>query len=217
MDHHPGNRTSLHSARPISRLATLAWSLLAIALFAVLLFVRQAEAAVVTAPTQIPLSGFVELEEGEDEEEAEGEEDEEEFEDEEEDEGLGSVGPLLLPPDCLLHTAEAHVAASAANGTVRLTIHYTTYSPASATVDYWLKGGKGSLQLGEAKRHFGRQGTVHEDTHLGDRAMDKVLAARVFIVQLDIPAAPSYCAKYSTQRLTTKHLAGGHATWSRSR
>jgi hypothetical protein len=47
--------------------------------------------------------------------------------------------------------------------------------------------------------------------------MSKVLAARTFIVQLGIPAAPSYCAKYSTQRLTAKRVAGSHATWSRPR
>lgn len=192
----------------MSRLATLAWSLLAIALFAVLLFVRQAEAAVVTAPAQTPVSGFVEFEEGEDEEEAEGEE---------EDEGLGTVGPLLLPPECLLHTAESQVAASAAHGVVQLTIRYTSYTPTNVSVNYWLKGSKGSLQLGETKRHFARKGVFREEAHLSERAMSKALAARVFIVQLDIAAAPSYCAKYSTQRLTAKHAAGGHATWSRPR
>jgi hypothetical protein len=212
----PDHRTSVPS-QPLTRLATLAWSLLAILLLAVLLFVRQAEAVVVTAPAQAPVTSVVEVEEGEGEEEAESEEDEEESEDEEEDDGLGAVGPLLLPPECLLHTAEAHVAASATNGVVRLAIHYTSYSPANVSVDYWLKGGKGSLQLDETKRHFGRQGTFHEDARVSDRAMGKVLAARVFIVQLDIATAPSYCAKYSTQRLTAKHVAAGHATWSRPR
>jgi hypothetical protein len=210
----PDHRTSVPS-QTLTRLATLAWSLLAILLLAVLLFVRQAEAA--TAPAQAPVTSVVEVEEGEDEEEGESEEDEEESEDEGEDDGLGTVGPLLLPPECLLHTAEAHVAASATSGVVRLAIHYTSYSPANVSVDYWLKGGKGSLQLGETKRHFGRQGTFHEDVHVSDRAMVKVLAARVFIVQLDIATAASYCAKYSTQRLTTKHVAGDHATWSRPR
>ncbi|HEY6550413.1 MAG TPA: hypothetical protein VIY71_04350 [Solirubrobacterales bacterium] len=100
---------------------------------------------------------------------------------------------------------------------VRLTIHYTSYAPSNVTVNYWLKGGKGSLQLGETKRHFARQGVFHEAAHVSDRAMTKVLAARAFIVQLGIPAAPSFCQKYSTQRLTAKHVAGGHATWSRPR
>lgn len=203
----------------MTRLATLAWSLLAISLLAALLFVRQAEAVIVTAPAQAPatVTSSAEDEEVEAEEEAEGEEEGEESEGEEDDEGLGSTGPLLLPPECLLHSAEAHVAASAAQGAVRLTIHYTSYTPADVTVDYWLKGGKGSLQLGESKRHLNRQGTIREEEHVSERAMAKVLAARVFIVQLDIAAAPSFCDKYSTQRLTAKHAGGGHATWSRPR
>jgi hypothetical protein len=214
------NRTSLPTSQPMTRLATLAWSLLAISLLAALLFVRQVEAATVTTPVQTPVAGTsaVEDEEIEDEEESEDEEgEEEEYEDEDEDGELGSAGPLLLPPECLLHTAEASVAASATQGVVQLTIHYTSYVPASVTVGYWLKGGKGSLQLGETKRHFARQGVFRESTHVSERAMGKVLAARTFIVQLEIPAAPSYCAKYSTQRLTAKRVSGGHATWSRPR
>jgi hypothetical protein len=197
----------------MTRLATVAWSLLAISLLAVLLFVRQAEAA--TLPSQIPATSSIEDEEIEADEESEGEE--EEFEDEEEDEGLGMTGPLLLPPECLLHTAEAQVAASTSNDTVRLTIHYTSYTPTNVTVDYWLKGGKGSLQLSETKRHFNRQGVFREDAHVSDREMGKVLAARTFIVQLEIPAAPSFCERHATQRLTAKRVADGHATWSRPR
>jgi len=210
---HPDDRTSL-SAQPMTRLATVAWSLLAISMLALLLFVRQAEAAAL--PAQIPATSSIEDEETE-AEESEGEEDEEEVEDEEEDEGLGMTGPLLLPPECLLHTAEAQVAASTSNGTVRLTIHYTSYTPTNVTVDYWLKGSKGSLQLGETKRHFNRQGVFREDAHVSDRAMGKVLAARTFIVELGIPAAPSFCARQATQRLTARHVASGHATWSRPR
>lgn len=216
---HPDNRTSLHSPRPMSRLATLAWSLLAISLLAALLFVRQAEAASFAEPLQAPATSFAEAGDLEAEEESEDEEgwEDEESEDEEEDEGTGTVGPLLLPPECLLHTADAQVTASAAHGVVGLTIHYTAYTPTSVSVDYWLKGGKGSLQLGETKRRFARKGVLREEAHLSEHAMSKVLAARTFIVQLEIPAAPSYCAKYTTQRLTAKHLAGDHATWSRPR
>jgi hypothetical protein len=208
----PDNRSSL-SSRPLTRLATVAWSLLAILLLAAMLFARQAEA--VTTPSPAPVASSVEAEEVEAEEEAEDEEAEEE--EEEEDEALGTTGPLLLPPECLVHTAEAHVAASAVHGVVQLTIHYTSYTPTEVTVNYWLKGDKGSLQLAETKRHFSRQGVFREDEHVSDRAMSKVLAARAFIIQLGIPAAPSSCNRYSTQRLTAKHLAGGHATWSRPR
>lgn len=203
----------------MTRLATLTWSLLAILLLAALLFVRQAEAATLTAPVLIPatVAGSVESDEAEEESEGEEGEDEESEDEEEDDEGSETVGPLLLPPECLLHTAEANVSASAARGVVRLTIHYTSYTPTSVTVDYWLKGSKGSLQLGETKRHFARQGVIREEEHVSDHAMSKVLAARTFIVQLGITAAPSYCDRYSTQRLTAKHGGDGHATWSRPR
>lgn len=207
---HSDQRASLPS-RPLTKLA---WALLAISLLAALLFVRQAEA--VTIPAQAPTAFATESEEIEVEEEGEDEEEDDESEDEEEGEP-GVVGALLLPPECLLHTAEAQVAASATPGVVRLTIHYTSYVPTNVSVKYWLKGSKGSLQLGETKRHFSRQGVFREDAHVSDRAMSKVLAARAFIVQLGIPAAPSFCEKYSTQRLTAKHVAGGHATWSRPR
>jgi hypothetical protein len=208
---HSDQRTSLPS-RPSTRLATLAWSLLAISLLAALLFVRQAEA--VTVPPPAPVTLATESEEIEAEEEFEDEDDESEAEEEDEP---GAVGALLLPPECLLHTAEAQVAASATPGLVRLTIHYTSYAPTNVSVKYWLKGSKGSLQLGETKRHFSRQGVFREDAHVSDHAMSKVLAARAFVVQLGIPAAPSSCEKYSTQRLTAKHVAGDHATWSRPR
>ena len=210
---HSDQRTSWPS-RSLTRLATLAWSLLAISLLAALLFVRQAEA--VTLPSQAPATLATESEEIEAEEEFEFE-DEDEGSGAEEDDEPGSVGALLLPPECLLHTAEAQVAASATPGVVRLTIHYTSYAPTSVSVKYWLKGSKGSLQLGETKHHFSRQGVFREDAHVSDRAMSKVLAARAFIVQLGIPAAPSSCEKYSTQHLTAKHVAGDHATWSRPR
>lgn len=213
---HSDNRSSLHS-RPMTRLATVAWSLLAILLLAALIFARQAEATALPVPAQTAAPTAAEGEEEESEEESEEEESEEEESEGEEDEGFGTVGPLLLPPECLLHTAEAHVAASVTHDEVQLTIHYTAYAPTSVSVDYWLKGGKGSLQLGETRRHFARQGVFREDARVSDRGMIKVLAARAFIVQLGIPAAPSYCAKYSTQRLTVKHAAGGHATWSRPR
>ncbi|HEY0390506.1 MAG TPA: hypothetical protein VGC63_02220 [Solirubrobacterales bacterium] len=211
---HGDNRSSLPSP-PLTRLATAGWSLLAILSLAAVIFVRQAEAVALPAPLQATSAIAVEDEE-EDEGEWEGDEgEEEESEDEGEDEELGSVGSLLLPPECLLHTADARVDASASHGMVRLTIHYTSYTPTDVTVDYWLKGSKGSLQLGQAKHHLARHGTLRKDAHLSDHAMSKVLAARAFIVELGIPAAPSSCAKYATQRLSAKHGGGGHASWSR--
>ncbi len=208
------HRSSLPSRTP-PRLATLAWSLLAILALAALLMARQAEAA--TAPSPEPSSISLEAEEIEIEaEELECEEEgEEESECEEEGEEVGTEGPLVLPAECLLRTAEAHVTTAPGHNVVSLAIRYTASTPTKVTVDYWLKGDKGSLQLGETTRHFAQQGVFRVDEHLSDRAMAKVQAARTFIVQIDIAAAPSSCDRYSTQRLTARHVSGGHATWSR--
>jgi hypothetical protein len=208
------HRSSLPS-QPSPRLATLAWSFLAILLLTALLFVRQAEAA--TASSQGPTTISLEDEESELEaEELECEEEgEEESECEEEGEEVGVEGPLVLPAECLLRTAEARVSTAPGHNVVSLAIRYTSSTPTKVTVDYWLKGDKGSLQLGETTRRFAQQGVFRVDEHLSDRAMAKARAARTFIVQLDIAAAPSSCDRYSTQRLTARHMSGGHATWSR--
>jgi hypothetical protein len=161
------------------------------------------------------LSAAIGEEEEEAEAEAEAEDPEEEGEEEEaEEEEFEATGALFLPLDCLLRSADARATASIAHGSVRLTIHYTAYEPTAVTVAYWLKGGKGSLKLGETKKHFSEQGTFRTSEHLGDLAMAKVRAARAFIVSLDVPATPSYCDRYSTQRLTVKRVRSGRATWS---
>jgi len=149
-------------------------------------------------------------EEGEEEEWEVEEEDEEEAEEEEFD-GKGT-GPL--PPECLLRSAEPNVVAQLQNGTLRLTLHYTSRTPTRVNIDYWLRGGKGSLQLGSATRRVERQGTLHLSRHLDEREAVKVRAARVFIVDLEVPAAPASCERYLTLRLGAKNLDRSRATWS---
>ncbi len=194
------------------------WVVLAIALLSAAVFMQPPASAPAAATAQATASGSVEEEEIQAEEESEeGEEfDGEEGEDESEDEEFGTDGPLLLPSDCLLRTAEAQVTASISHGTVSLTIHYTSTTPTNVTVDYWLKGSKGSLQLEQAKRRFAQRGVFRDSEQLSDHAMAKVRAAHTFIVQLEIPAAPAYCSRYATQRLTVKHAAANRATWSRA-
>lgn len=194
------------------KITTLVWTLLAISLFAAGIFARPAPATPADDPVQAFAASPLEDEEAESEEISEDWEEEDEWEEDEEE---GAPGPLLLPPECKLHSAEAQASVSSGHNSVRLTIHYTSYTPGDVTVVYWLKGDKGSLQLGKAKRHFARQGALRENTHLSDRAMEKARAARAFIVQLDISAAPPSCDRYASQRLTVKRLVGGQATWSR--
>jgi hypothetical protein len=146
------------------------------------------------------------------------EEGEEEWELEEgeeaEEEEFGTKGAAVLPPECLLRSAEPSVVAQLNGGTLRLALQYTARTPTKVDIDYWLKGGKGSLQLGSATRHLERQGTLHLTSHLDEREAVKVRAARSFIVDLDLPAAPSSCEKYLTLHLNAKDLDRSRATWS---
>ena len=209
----PANQPTPPST-PWERLRSAFWVIIAIALLTAAIFM-QPTASAAAATTPQAAAGSVEVEESE-AEEAESEEEDEESESEEEDEEFGTEGPLLFPDACLLHSAEAQVTASVTHDVVGLTIHYTATTPTNVTVDYWLKGSKGSLHLRQTKKHFASQGVFRNSEHLSDRAMAKVRAAHAFVVQLDIPAAPAFCARYATQRLTVKHTTGNQATWSRA-
>lgn len=170
-----------------------------------------------TAPVAAPESARADAEllAEEGEEEGENEEaEEEEFEEEGEEEEFEAKTTGPLPPECLLHTAEPNVVAQLGRASLHLTLHYTARAPTRLGIDYWLKGGKGSLQLGSVSRHIGSQGTLHLTRHLDEGEVAKVRAARVFIVDLDVPAAPSSCDKYLTLRLSAKSLHRLRATWS---
>jgi hypothetical protein len=156
-------------------------------------------------------AGFAE-EEGEEETEWEFEEEDEE-EGEEDSEG-GTPGSAVLPPVCLVRTAAPSIVALLAHESLTLTLHYTATSPTKVTVEYWLKGSKGTLALGSDTHHFGKQGVLHLSRHLDQREMAKVRAARAFMVALDVPDAPASCNRFLTLRLTAKHSLGSRATWS---
>jgi len=143
--------------------------------------------------------------EGEAESEEEAEEDEEEF-------GTGHAVPL--PAECILRSAEPSVAVQHDSQDLHLTLHYAAEEPTRASVSYWLKGSKGSLQLGSASRHLGERGVVRLGTHMDEREVAKVRAARAFLVSIDLPEVPSYCTRYLTLRLTAKHQLANHETWS---
>jgi hypothetical protein len=146
----------------------------------------------------------------------EGDEDEWELEEVEEEgeEEFGTAATTLLPPECLLRTAEPSVVAQLGGGTLRLTLHYSARTPTKVDIDYWLKGGRGTLQLGSATRRVERQGALHLTHRLDEREAAKVRAARIFIVDLDVPAAPSGCERYLTLHLGAKDLDRSRATWS---
>jgi hypothetical protein len=187
----------------------LAQALIVLALIAIAM-APLAAPVVSPEPAQAEVDFIAEETDEEGEEEWELEEGEEEAEEEE----FGTKGAAVLPPECLLRSAEPSVVAPLNSGTLRLALQYTARTPTKVSIDYWLKGGKGSLQLGAATRHLERQGTLHLTSHLDEGEAAKVHAARSFIVDLDLPAAPSSCEKYLTLRLNAKDLDRSRATWS---
>lgn len=156
-----------------------------------------------------------EEEQGEPEPESSEPEAEADPEAEEEAEEEEEAGPFP-PAECLLRTARARVFAYASQDKLRLVVRYTSLAPASVSVDFRLAGGKGSLQLGQVKRRFARQGMFRLTERLSESRMDKAEAAKRFLVTLHMPATPSYCDRYYTRRLTIKRSVRGQVVWFQS-
>ncbi len=197
------SRSSLH---PWARLLIAASLILALSLLAAATLPSSAPAT-----TSEPVQYEAEISA---EEEGEGEEESEEEAEEDEEEEFEDAHALPLPEECNLRSAEPSVAIELAHGEVRLTLRYAAEESTRADVAYWLKGSKGSLQLGSASRHLGEHGVIHLSSHPDEREMVKVRAARAFLVSLDLPEVPSRCNRYLTLRLTARHQLDKHETWS---
>lgn len=130
----------------------------------------------------------VEVDEAEDEDEAEACDPEEDEDCETEEVGVD---------ECPLGSARVKVATNS-RGKVRLTVHYTASAPATVTLAYSLRGGKGNLQLGGARTQFQRAGVFHDSVRVSPKKLDKVLAARRFVVELHAVGAPGYCRERLT-------------------
>jgi hypothetical protein len=150
-------------------------------------------------------------EEEEAELEEEGEAEEGELEEEE-----CAEGSATPPEECLLRSARARVLTYSSLSRVRLVIRYTSFSPANVAIDYRLNGGRGPLKLGSAKRRFEERGVLRLNERLTDAAMERVRAARRFTVAMDIPAAPRYCRRYETRRLTVRRTVHRRVVWLQS-
>jgi hypothetical protein len=141
----------------------------------------------------------------------------EEFEDEEGnvEECEAETGPYP-PAECLLHTARARIFTYTDQEKVRLVIRYTSFAPADVAVDYSLNGARGSLKLGEAKAHFAKRGVLRLSETLSPPQMAKVLAAKRFTVDLNIPATPRLCRRYDTRHLTIRRTVRSRVVWFQS-
>lgn len=124
-------------------------------------------------------------------------------------------GPLP-PEECVLQTARARVASRPARNQLRFVVRYTTAAPTRADLDFELRGGGGSLNLGVVKRHLGRSGVVRLHETLGEGEMDRTRGASDFLFTLDVPSAPGYCQPYFTRRLSLKRTAHGQTVWLQS-
>lgn len=202
----------------------LAWWAGFVATLVLVFALAQAKSAhAVTVPA--PLGNLVTILDEEAEDEAEAGADEEEGweygecevfgEGEEEEEFCEEAEPEEgTPSECLLNSAEATVSVVPARDTLRLAVRYTARAPATVAVEYYLRGGKGQLRLGEDRKRFERQGTFRSTERLSDSQMAKVAAARNFTVELGAVNTPRYCHRYFDQKLTVKRTSGGGLTWS---
>lgn len=201
-----------------------------------LLFAESAAHAAPATPNITPLAFEEEFaadeEEGEEDDgeldEGACEEAEEEFEegelsgaevkeicDEETEERRKAANPgSVAPEECILRSAHASAVTDADSNKLKLTVGYTTYEPTSATLDYSLVGGKGSLHMKTAKRQLGRSGVIRLTTALADPEMDKADAARRFVVKLHVTGSPGSCRRFETEQLSVKRASGSQAVWS---
>jgi hypothetical protein len=207
--------TPQRAAQP-SRTAWLASFVVPLAMLLALLCAAQPAQSEV-GPVQLPGLSVTP------QEEAEAEEfEEEEFEEcgeeeaEEECEELEEEDSPYPPEACVLQTASAKVLASNSRNKVRLVVHYSSLFPTAATVEYRLKGGKGSLKVGEAEQRLDEQGTLHLSESLGKSAMAKVRAAQSFTVEMQIPGTSRRCRRFYDRHLTIKHVVHSQTSWLQS-
>ena len=137
-----------------------------------------------------------------------GEEDEEECQGQGQGQGPGTP---TAPQVCPLSSAKATVFVLSNGDKVRLQVRYATTQPTNAAVDYGLHGGRGSLELGGATKHFAKQGVLLLTKSLTGAQTAKVVAARGFTVRIRV----RNCRVFVRQ-LTVKHATPGGATWLQS-
>jgi hypothetical protein len=215
------------SAQDLKRL--LLWTALAatVSLFALLTLARSAEARPVAGgdPGSAfagPVSSLL-PHPAEDDEEDEGEEGEtgdeieandcesddeaaeEACEEREEAEEEKDLEEEELAEECRVEGAEATVTAVPARNQVLLTVEYRTFAPSAVSVELGLRGGKGPLDLGVEKAHFGRHGTLHATKTVSDADMSRVLVAKEFTVGVQAVNTPRFCGGLFERHLTAHH------------
>lgn len=219
----PRKPSSLKGSRPEAdyELVPRIRLLLPLALLALLVASQPARAVTGAEAAELPLQLAIQLNEEEDEGEAEGEcpesedeeaegaeEVEEECEAEAEDAGFSPAA------DCYLRTAQARVVAYPDREMMRLTLGYTTYAPAAATVEF---GAKKDPHLGTVHRQLGHSGVLRLSKHLAGKQMTKVETSGRFTVTVHVPEAPRACQRFEVQRLQVAQSSKARVTWAEAR
>jgi hypothetical protein len=195
--------------------------LLPLALLAILAIAQPAAALADAETSGLPLELAIQMSEEEDEGEAESECAESEAEAEEaegaeeaEEECEAEDAGFSAADDCYLRTARARVVAYPDREMVRLTLGYTTYAPAAATVEY---GAKKDPHLGSVHRRLGHSGVLRLSKHLASRQMTKVEASGRFTVTVHVPEAPRACQPFEVQQLQVAQSSEARVTWAEAR
>lgn len=180
---------------------------------------QTANALADTEEPGLPLSVAIQMSEEGDEGETEGEcAEDEEVEDseetEEECEAEAEDAGFSPAEDCYLRTATARVVAYPDREMMRLTLGYTTYTPAAATVEY---GAKKDPHLGTVHRQLGRSGVLRLSKHLAGKQMTKVEASGRFTVTVHVPEAPRACQRFEVQQLQVAQSSKARVTWAEAR
>lgn len=122
----------------------------------------------------------------------------------------GSGSPA--PEECLLRSFHARAVAGPEGDELKLTVGYTTYEPADATVE--IHGG--ADRIGSLHRQLGRSGVLRIVQNLGkDRPPHRI------VVRIRIPGSPLFCGKFQTQKIPVSEVgsaaAARHARHPRGR
>jgi hypothetical protein len=190
--------------------------LLLFALLALLVIAQPTSALADAEAAGMPLELAIQMSEEEDEGESEDEcaESENEEGDEEECKAEAEDAGFSPAEDCYLRTATARVVAYPDREMMRLTLGYTTYTPASATVEF---GAKKDPHLGTVHRRLGRSGVLRLSKHLAGKQMTKVETSGRFTVTVHVPEAPRACQRFEVQRLQVAQSSEARVTWAEAR
>ncbi len=184
--------------------------LLALLLLSLLLLAAAASAHAVTLPapaTQASPFG------GPPEEETEGESEDDEMEDEsdectvEDEEDVQLCAEIVQEEKeeaeierCVIEDATAKVSPNSGDDTIRITIRYQAFTPATVAIDVRLGGAKGRLHLGTGRARFHRAGVYRDSFSLGTKQMAKAVAAKEFEVDLYAVGTPADCEMHLATR-----------------